>query len=136
MKRRLVLSLAVALLLTVSLSGLASAILLSVDIDIKPGSFPNSINPGGKGVIPLAILTTESFDAREVDPTTLAFGPGGASPLRWAQEDVDGDGDLDLVVHFKTQEVGLAAGDTEATLTGETFGGAPIEGTDSVKIVP
>jgi hypothetical protein len=44
------------------------------------------------------------------------------------------DGDIDLVVHFKTQEVGLVAGDIEATLTGDTLGGEPIEGTDAVKM--
>ena len=44
---------------------------------------------------------------------------------------MDGDGDLDLVVHFRTQDTGIACGDTEVTLTGETFGGS-IEGRDSI----
>jgi hypothetical protein len=107
---------------------------IAVDIDIKPGSFPNSINLKSKGVIPVAILTTETFDATTVDPTSVEFT--GALPLRWAVEDVDGDGDLDLIIHFKTQETGIAAGDTGATLTGATFGGVPIVGTDSVRTVP
>ena len=34
----------------------------TVGIDIKPGSFPNSINLKGKGVIPVAILSTTTFD--------------------------------------------------------------------------
>jgi hypothetical protein len=41
---------------------------VAVPIDIKPGSFPNSINPQSKGVIPVAILTTDTFDATTVDP--------------------------------------------------------------------
>ena len=34
-----------------------------VEIDIKPGSWPNAINPGSNGVIPVAILSSPEFDA-------------------------------------------------------------------------
>jgi len=105
-----------------------------IDIDIKPGSCPNSINLGSKGVVPVAVLTTEVFDASTVDPSTVKFA--GASPVRWTMEDVNGDGDVDLLFHFKTQELNLTEDNTEATLTGFTYGGQPIEGTDSVRIVP
>jgi hypothetical protein len=107
-----------------------------VHIDIKPGSFPNSINPDSKGVIPVAILSTDNFDATLVDQATVRFGPDEAPPLRWAFEDVDGDGDIDMILQFKTQETGIKAGDTEATTTGETVDGIPITGTDSVRTVP
>ena len=40
-----------------------------------------------------------------------------------------------MVVHFKTQETGIACGDTSATLTGETFDGTAIEGSESVDTV-
>jgi len=106
-------------------------------IDIKPGSFPNSINPRSKGVIPVAILTTNSFDATAVDPTTVLFGPTGteAASVHSALEDVDGDGDTDMILHFKTQDTGVVCGDTSASFTGETFGGQAIEGSDSIKTV-
>jgi hypothetical protein len=109
----------------------------TVQIDIKPGSFPNSINPRSKGVIPVAILTTNSFDANTVDPTTVLFGPTGteAALVHSALEDVDGDGDTDMILHFKTQDTGIVCGATSASLTGETFGGQAIEGSDSVKTV-
>ncbi|GAB4531875.1 MAG: hypothetical protein Kow0063_11710 [Anaerolineae bacterium] len=107
---------------------------IEVEIDIKPGSDPNSINLKSKGVVPVAVLTTDDFDASNVDPTTVLFA--GASPVRWTLEDVDGDGDMDMLFHFKTQELGLDAGSTEATLTGDTVDGQQIEGTDSVNIVP
>jgi hypothetical protein len=105
---------------------------VEVNIDIKPGSDPNSINLGSKGVVPVAVLTTDDFDASSVDPVTVLFA--GASPVRWTMEDVDGDGDLDLLFHFKTQElVDLDASSTEAILTGTTFGGQLIQGTDTVE---
>jgi hypothetical protein len=119
-----------------------------IQIDIKPGSDPNSINPGNKGTIPVAILSTEWFKApEEVDPSSLAFGPGEA-PLHeiggknkkphCSAEDVNDDGLLDLVCHFKTQETGFESGDTEGILKGQTLDGIPmaIEGRDSVQIVP
>ncbi len=106
-------------------------------IDIKPGSFPNSINPGKKGVIPVAILSTDTFDATQVDADTVRFGPDGATKVHKKAhlEDVDGDGDTDMVLHFRTQETGIAKGDTEAELTGETFDGTSFEGVDSVRTV-
>lgn len=108
-----------------------------VEIDIKPGSFPNSINPRSKGVIPVAILTTDTFDATTVDSTTVLFGPTGteAAPVQSALEDIDGDGDTDMILHFNTQETGILCGDASAFLMGETLGGQAIEGADSIKTV-
>lgn len=105
-----------------------------VDIDIKPGSDPNSINLKSKGVVPVAVLTTADFDAANVDATTVVFA--GAEPDKWQMCDVDGDGDIDMLFHFKTQELVLDADSTEATLTGETLGDNPIVGTDNVNMVP
>jgi len=106
---------------------------IEVNIDIKPGSDPNSMNLGSKGVVPVAVLT-DDFDASTVDPSTVKFA--GAAPVRWTMEDVDGDGDMDMLFHFKTQELDLDENSTEATLSGETIDGTPIEGTDTVNIVP
>ena len=109
---------------------------IEVEIDIKPGSFPNSINPDSEGVIPVAILTTAEFDASVVDGETVRFGPLGAWAENWALEDVDSDGDEDMILHFRTQETGIMAGDTEAELRGETVHGWAIHGSDSVRTVP
>lgn len=105
---------------------------ITVDIDIKPCSDPNSINLKSNGVVTVAILTTDTFDANEIDPETVRFGPASAAPLRWATEDVDENKDMDLVFKFKIQELGLTSVDTEATLTGELLDGQPFAGTDSV----
>ncbi|VUX56277.1 exported protein of unknown function [uncultured Woeseiaceae bacterium] len=116
----------------------------SIAINIKPGGSPNSINPRSRGKIPLVILTTNTadgdssnFDALQVDASTVRFGPAQAEIAHSSghAEDVDSDGDLDLVLHFSTQSTGITCGMTTATLIGKTFGGESIFGTDSVKTV-
>jgi len=107
---------------------------IPVYVDIKPGSYPNSINLDSKGVVPVAVLSTVDFDASTVNPNTVHFA--GAHPVRWVMEDVDYDGDMDMLFFFKTQDLELVAGSTEATLTGATLIGWPIQGTDTVNIVP
>jgi streptogramin lyase len=109
----------------------------AVSIDIKPASFPNSINPRSRGVTPVAILTTATFDATTVDATTVRFGVTGteAASQSAAVEDVDGDGDTDLLLHFRTQNTGIACGDALVFLSGETFSGQAIEASDSIRTV-
>jgi hypothetical protein len=120
------------------LNGLGYEIrIIPVVVDIKPGSDPNSINPKSKGVIPVAVLTTDDFDATSVDPLSVEFGPNGAKETHGKGhiEDVDGDGDMDMVLHFKTQDSGIQCGQTAVTLTGETIGGIAITGTDAIQTV-
>lgn len=108
-----------------------------VDIDIKPGSDSNRINPKKKGIIRVAILTTDTFDATQVDPLSVEFGPNGATEIhgRGHVKDADRDGDRDLLLHFNTQDTGIECGDTSATLTGVTLDGQAIKGTDSITTV-
>jgi hypothetical protein len=111
--------------------------LLEVSIDIHPGSFPNSINIKSKGKIPVAILGTETFDAKTVDPTTVRFGKTGteAAPVHSALEDVNADGNMDMILHFKTQDTGIRCGDSSASLTGETLSDQALEGSDPIRTV-
>jgi hypothetical protein len=115
-----------------------------IEIDIKPHRDPNSVNPLSRGVIPVAILGSDSFDVADVDGTTLAFGPDGAVPahdlIRRREfdehaRDVNGDGFTDLIANFWAQDVGLAVGDEEACISGELLDGTPFEGCDSVQVV-
>ena len=114
---------------------------INVTIDIKPGSFPNSINLGSGGTVPVAIFSTTTFDATNVNPTTvtLASAPakltGKGKPMASVQ-DVNGDGLPDLLVHVETQALQLSETDTVAVLRGKTFDGKTIRGTDSVRVVP
>jgi hypothetical protein len=106
-----------------------------VTIDILPDSLTNAINPKSAGVIPVAILTTPTFDAATVDSGSVKFGPYLATSVDSALVDVDGDSDLDLILHFRSQQAGIKCGDTSLSLTGGTSAGQAIEGSDSIKTV-
>jgi hypothetical protein len=114
-------------------------VVLPVNIDIKPRGFPNSINPKNKGVIPVAILSTPTFNATTgVNRSSLTFGRTGneQSLVKSNFEDVNGDGLIDLVCHFNTQQTGFQMGDTQGILKGRTLQGTHFMGRDSVRIVP
>ena len=107
---------------------------LLIVIDVRPGSERNNINLGSRGVVPVAVLTTDEFDASSVDPATCRFAEAAA--VAWVMEDVDRDYDEDLILRFDTQQIKLSADACTATLVGETRDGQAVEGTDSVRIVP
>lgn len=108
---------------------------IDVTIDIKPGNGENPVNPRSEGKVEVAILTTKDFDARTVDPSTVRFGTGAAAPVIFRLDAADHDGDSDLVLKFNTQDAAIGCGDTEVTLTGETFDGIPITGMDFIRTV-
>ena len=106
----------------------------------------------GNGQIAVAIFTTDAFDAGQVDASSVIFA--GAFANNSALEDVDGDDDLDLLLHFRIadtnlQEVyeALLADDldedgildsnrqeAEVSLTGETVDAVMIEGMDTLDL--
>jgi hypothetical protein len=109
---------------------------IPVQVDIKPGEAPNAVNPRNQGVTPVAILSSSTFDATQIDPATVRFGNAGAAPTDGGHvEDVNNDGLPDLVFQFPTPAAGILCGDTSETLTGKTLSGTPIQGTDSVVTV-
>lgn len=112
---------------------------IEVSIDIKPGSATNPINLSSTGSIPVTILSTSTFDATAVDPASVCFGDAESPAERdcialdGGIEDINGDGQPDLLLRFKTRETGIDPGDTQACLTGTTFSDASLEGCDSIK---
>ena len=91
--------------------------------------------------MPVAILSTDTFDAATIDPLTVTLADSavhikGKSGNAGSLSDVDADGDLDLVVQIYTQELHLSEDAVEAVLEGNTFDGTLIQGSDSVRIVP
>ena len=119
-----------------------------IQIDIKPGSDLNNINLKSKGVVPVAVLSTDDFDASTIDTDTDTVKFAGVSPVRWTMEDVDDDGDEDMLFHFRTKDLELDENSTKATLTATLIGMTPsamtsgttagevVQGTDEVCIKP
>jgi hypothetical protein len=113
-----------------------------VEIDIKPGSEPNCFNNDGHGVIPVAILGSAEFDVTTIDAGSVMLqglavkAVGKSNKLLAHYEDVDSDGYDDLVVQIEDDDLVFEEGDTTATVTGNLNNGMPIQGSDTICIVP
>jgi len=110
-------------------------------IDIKPGSEPNCLNINGHGVIPVAINGSEGLDVYEVDLASLQLAglgvrvKGNGDP-QCGYEDWNEDGYIDLVCQFVDDPTLWSPADGQAILTGYLIDGTPIEGSDSICVVP
>ena len=113
-----------------------------ITINIKPGSFPNSINTRKNGVIPVGILATKAgeygkplaFDAKSIDPRSVRYGPRacvwagtcGANEVHkqmniedtFELDERTKDGDQDLVLHFLAFDTGITKDMTTACVKG------------------
>ncbi len=86
----------------------------------------------GNGMITIVLYATDEFDVRDVDHTTVTLGDAyethtnnqTGEPKRH-EEDVDDDGDLDLVFHFRFNETGLSCDPDVVPFNGRTFDGQP-----------
>ena len=114
----------------------------TVQVDADPFNSPNVIRPDSTALIPAAVLGASiasgaeaDFDVTQIDPQTLRLGPAQAPniALTALYGDYDGDGNSDAAFGFRSQDTGIYCGDTEVTLTGETFSGLPFEGTDAIQ---
>jgi len=83
-------------------------------------------------------MSTVDFDATTIDPGTVKLA--GASvivkkkgKLMSSFEELNGDGLLDLILHFDIKALGLSKTDKMAVLEGRTFDGTPITESDAEK---
>ncbi|MGD9819841.1 MAG: hypothetical protein AB7V04_14270 [Desulfomonilaceae bacterium] len=108
-----------------------------VPIDIKPGSKRNVINPRSHGAVWVAVFSDRStgFNPRDIDVTSVRFGPEEAEPLRYKWRDVNKDRIHDLILRFNIPDTGIVCGDTEAVLIGKTLEGVQITGLDLTRTV-
>ncbi|MHC4329366.1 MAG: hypothetical protein ACYSWW_14735 [Planctomycetota bacterium] len=126
---------------------------LDVQIDVKPGDNSNIINPRSNGKVAVAVLSDGTFDATQVLPETVYFAGAGVAKNDKGKymahaEDIDEDGNDDMVFHFQTSELELEGGVITLTLTGQLGGsqmavesagqvndGTVISGTDNVQVL-
>jgi hypothetical protein len=114
----------------------------SVPIDIKPGTIPKTINLGSQGNVPVAILSTADLDATAVNPYSVKMGAasvrvtGKKGTLQESISDVNGDGRLDMIVHFDTQALGFTSNAVEVCVSGETTGYIRFIGCNPITVVP
>jgi hypothetical protein len=116
-----------------------------INLAIKPGSGALApLNLKSKGNIPVALLSSDEFDALNVIVESLTFGATGDENSRRScgkgGEDVNGDGRLDLVCHFETQLANFTAGSSVGFLKGKVVDATgterPIMGRGDLKVVP
>jgi hypothetical protein len=116
---------------------------IEVQVDVRPGTYPNPINRRSRGLLPVAIFSEEGFDATRINPSTVTVAGariasrGQAGECMAHDEDVNGDGLPDLVVQVQTQMLDFEAlKDGLARAAGETCDGVQFEGSDEVILVP
>lgn len=131
-----------------SFSGMVTEVtpILRVSVDVRPGRRRNWVRPDSAGRVPVAILGSRQLDVRQVDGTTLAFGPFAARPVLdqrnpWVALlsrvwDVNRDRRRDFISSYRIAETGIAYGDEQACLTGELVDGTPFHGCDAIRTPP
>ncbi|MDH5564492.1 MAG: hypothetical protein OEY91_12830, partial [Nitrospirota bacterium] len=111
-------------------------------IDIKPGDDSNTINLQSAGVVPVAILSSATFDALTVNPDTIYLAGasvkmvGKSDKALCHEEDVNGDLLIDLVCKVETVQFIIEEGAATALLEASTFSSQAIRGEDMIRIVP
>ncbi len=103
-----------------------------VSIDLKPSDTSNSVAPNSQGRVWVAILGDAQIDGSVVDPLSVRLGPSAAMPEGFRYFNVNHDGYTDLVARFRISETGIACGDSDVSLTANTYEGEQLFGKDSI----
>ncbi len=115
--------------------------ILSLLMDIRPGSDINPVNSKSNGVLPVAIYGSDDIDVTEIDLATLmlegmSLREKGKSGKLGSFEDINGDSIVDLLLHFDMSELSFNASTDVYTLSGMMLDGMALEGSDSIRAVP
>lgn len=106
----------------------------SARIDVMPRKYPNYIPVVNRRTpLQVAILSDSGFDATSVDASTVILE--GVHPARRPLiQDIDHDGDKDMVLEFSAGEMELCPGTTPLALNGVTRDGRTFAGGDTLTV--
>jgi hypothetical protein len=107
-------------------------------IDVAPGDASNTVNVATGSVV-VALLSTSSFNAANVQASSARFGLTGteAAPTASTKVDVNGDGRNDLRLTFAGNQTGLDCTSTRAELSATDPGSKKtFYESDTVRTVP
>lgn len=112
-------------------------------IDVTFKIFPKKIKCDSNGKLPMGVFTTEDFDASQINLDTLLFQdlPVTQDNDKLKTEDLDDDGDQDLVLHLNRTDICYALDaepiktDIEVMLEGETNSGEKFKGSTTIQIL-
>lgn len=113
---------------------------LEVPVDVKPWCRKNVLHLGSWRLVPVAILSTENFDATAVDIESVKVA-GAPVKKFWNHRpmaygwDMNRDKRRDLVVFVRVREMELTLEDTEVLVEGKTLDEKSFTGKDSVIVV-
>jgi len=146
-KKHLFAVIVICLFLVVSIQLVLAQTPTELIFDIVPGDDTNVVNINSQGLVPVAILSTDSWDATDpidgVDPETVTIlgvqalaVRGKAEKSLTIQRDVDRDGNTDWVVQIQTEV--LKTGIVEDTVKIEAMlmnGTTTLTGYAPIKVV-
>lgn len=120
---------------------------IPVTVDVRQAS----VNLGANGMLPVAIISSATFDATTLNPASVVLGNGSGTDTPIAKrkngryyttvQDVNGDGRADLVLQFDIPTLvangDLSLGSTSLVLRGILANGCSnVSGTDVITVVP
>ena len=113
----------------------------SMRVDLVPGSDENTVNPSQGRSIEVAVLGSEQLDVGDINPRTLRLkgadvllvGKSDKSLCR--QQDINGDGLLDLVCEMRTTGFRVDEGEYRILIEAETYDKASLNGEDRLRVV-
>jgi hypothetical protein len=103
----------------------------TITIIVDPGTVPRF-----EDRFALVVLSTRSFDSQTLDPESVRLNPAGSQPLKKPrfEQDVDLDGDIDLVLYFAVPDTGVTCRPVRLSLSATLTNGLPVEGDHAVDI--